>query len=45
MTTHFYSDPHFGHHNIIEFCKRPFTSTAEMNFILQEQLEFLIPWG
>ena len=25
------ADPHFGHKRIIEFCKRPFVSMAEMN--------------
>lgn len=25
------SDHHFGHNNIIEYCKRPFTSVAQMN--------------
>ena len=25
---------HFGHHRIIDFCKRPFASTAEMNAAL-----------
>ncbi|WP_237398986.1 hypothetical protein [Rhodovulum sulfidophilum] len=27
-------DLHFGHHRIIDFCKRPFASTAEMNATL-----------
>ncbi len=25
------SDPHFGHENIIKFCKRPYANAAEMN--------------
>lgn len=28
------ADLHFGHHRIIDFCKRPFASTAEMNAAL-----------
>lgn len=31
MFNHFYSDPHFGHKNIIEFCDRPFTDTEQMD--------------
>ena len=27
----FTSDSHFGHENIIRFCKRPFNSVREMN--------------
>jgi len=26
----FFSDPHFGHHNIIGFCQRPFTTILHM---------------
>lgn len=29
--THFYSDPHFGHRAIIEYCCRPFRNVDEMN--------------
>ena len=29
-TTWFYSDPHFGHENIIEYCDRPFKNKDEM---------------
>lgn len=28
--THFYSDPHFGHENIIRYCNRPFTNVQHM---------------
>lgn len=28
---HFYSDPHYGHNNIIKYCNRPFTDAADMN--------------
>ena len=31
MTTWFTSDSHFYHTNIIEYCKRPFQNTHEMN--------------
>lgn len=27
----FYSDPHFGHKNIIQYCQRPFESVHHMN--------------
>lgn len=35
-TTFFTSDTHFGHENIIKFCKRPFSSVEEMNEALVE---------
>ena len=31
MQTHFTADTHFGHENIIKYCKRPFKSTKIMN--------------
>ena len=32
----FTSDPHYGHRNILNFCKRPFTNTKEMEKALIE---------
>lgn len=34
MNTFFTADHHFGHENIIKFCKRPFSSVEEMDNIL-----------
>lgn len=31
MLDFFYSDPHFGHANVVEYCARPFSSVEEMN--------------
>ena len=31
MTVWFYSDPHYNHDKIIEYCNRPFNSVEEMN--------------
>jgi calcineurin-like phosphoesterase family protein len=36
MRTFFTSDLHFGHQNIIEYCRRPFASVQEMNAGLVE---------
>jgi calcineurin-like phosphoesterase family protein len=36
MITHFYSDPHFGHANIIQYASRPFDSIEEHDATLIE---------
>lgn len=33
---HFYSDPHFGHTNIIKYCNRPFRDAEEMTYRMVE---------
>ncbi len=38
----FYSDPHFGHRNIIKYCSRPFSSVEEMNETLLSNYKKLI---
>jgi calcineurin-like phosphoesterase family protein len=38
----FYSDPHLGHANIIEYCQRPFSSVEEMNRVLVDNYNRLI---
>jgi len=38
----FTSDFHFNHRNIIEYCKRPFTSVAEMNEALIKRFNEIV---
>lgn len=33
----FTADQHFGHHNIIKYCKRPFQNVNEMNKVIIER--------
>ena len=37
MITAVYSDPHFGHENIIKYAERPFRDAREMNAVLIER--------
>ncbi len=37
MKVLFTSDNHFGHHNIIGYCNRPFKDVAEMNAVMIER--------
>lgn len=41
--TFFVSDPHFDHANIINYCRRPFSDVNEMNRIIQENWQRIIP--
>lgn len=42
MTTWFTSDQHYGHTNIISFCKRPFESATEMNEAMIKNYQALV---
>ena len=35
MATYYTSDTHFGHHNIIEYCNRPYANVREMNLEME----------
>lgn len=37
MSVFFTSDTHFGHVNIIAYCKRPYVDVAEMNRVMAER--------
>lgn len=39
----FTSDTHFGHANIIKFCKRPFLNVDDMNEALVENWNKVVP--
>jgi calcineurin-like phosphoesterase family protein len=49
--THFTSDPHYGHRNIISYCNRPFLSTDHMKEELIARYNSVVPedgvtlWG
>lgn len=38
MGVFFTADPHFGHANIIQFCKRPFNTVTEMDATILENI-------
>ncbi len=40
--THFYSDPHFGHANIIKHAKRPFADVNEMDAALFDNYQMAV---
>lgn len=42
MATFFYSDPHFGHGNIIKYCNRPFKNADEMNEELIKRYNYYV---
>lgn len=42
---YFTSDTHFGHENIIKYCKRPFASAAEMDAELIRRWNKVVPVG
>lgn len=43
--TAYYSDPHFGHTRIIDYCNRPFNSVHEMNEGLIERYNAVVGPG
>lgn len=45
MTTFFSSDLHFGHKNIIEYCKRPVKDVAHMNEVLVQNWNAVVKPG
>ncbi len=45
MNTWFTSDHHFGHHNVLSYCKRPFESVAEMEEAMVERHNALVARG
>lgn len=45
MTTWYTSDSHFGHANIIEYCKRPFATVDEMDKALIENWNSIVKQG
>jgi calcineurin-like phosphoesterase family protein len=41
----FFSDPHFGHRNIIDYCQRPFASAQEMDEHIIERINSVVKPG
>lgn len=42
MSNFFSSDMHYGHHNIIDFCGRPFFNVEDMNNKLTDNINFMV---
>ena len=42
MTVFFTADPHFGHHNIIRYCERPFATVEEMDRAMLERVNAVV---
>lgn len=42
---YFYSDPHFGHRKIIEYCDRPFKDLAHMNQEMVDRYNYVVGYN
>lgn len=42
MTIWIFSDPHFSHENIIQYCNRPFKNAAEMDEAMVERINSVV---
>ncbi len=42
MDYYFISDPHFGHKNVLEFEKRPFSTVEEMDQAIIDNVNYTI---
>ncbi len=45
MFSHFYSDPHFGHRGVIEYCDRPFVDVEHMDAELVRRYNAVVAPG